>query len=261
MPSDSGPINHGHEIGRAKPRQCRGAKARIMRQEPIRRGGEIGKIAPPPARDADLFARLAGVIQNQNAPGPTRLHDRSRAKKPGSACTQNDNIGLFHIRAINGPWTGRQGPLRAAGWHLAGPNWSDQQKGLPSAFNATRRKVGYVNPAYLAPLPQDRVQHIRAASASRFHNLPRGGLVVSGYEVRVFTLPSALLIYYTTFPCCVRKGMRYSPHIEWLRTRSALPSICVADWWKLNFKPVQNLSLQSTTGHHIRRGAARLVAA
>ena len=67
MIGDAARINTLDEIPRRKPLQRRNAEMRILRDELLGAGMHIGEIAPPAAGNADLLARLVGMIDDQNA--------------------------------------------------------------------------------------------------------------------------------------------------------------------------------------------------
>ena len=117
MPGDPGPVNAGDESGGRKAPQGRDRKARVGRQEPFLRRLEIGEIAPPAARDADLLPRCGIVVDDQDrAPPAPRLDRAHHARGPRP---QNDDINPFH-----GPRLGcfaTPGNAIFSRYHLAGP--------------------------------------------------------------------------------------------------------------------------------------------
>ena len=92
MPSDSRLIDKRHKIGGLVSRQRRGRESRILRQESLSGGGEIGEIAPPPARDANLLSGPGGMVDHHHlCPLRTR---RPGAEKAGSAGPNDQQISV-----------------------------------------------------------------------------------------------------------------------------------------------------------------------
>ena len=98
VPGDPRALDQAEKLFGAIARQGAGGKARVLRQEPVRRGGQVGEIAPPAARDADLFGRVPGMVQHQDA--PPLPAGRSGAKQPGRARAQDDKVHPFHQAGI-----------------------------------------------------------------------------------------------------------------------------------------------------------------
>ena len=94
VPGDSGRINPRDEIPLGKAFERRQGKPGIARQKPLRRDPQIGKVAPPPARDADFLARRLGMVDQQHPPpAPPGLDRAHHARRPGP---QNDDVCLIH---------------------------------------------------------------------------------------------------------------------------------------------------------------------
>ncbi len=53
------------------------AEMRILRQEILRARMDVGEVAPPAARDADLFARRLGMIEDHDAAPAFARFDRT----------------------------------------------------------------------------------------------------------------------------------------------------------------------------------------
>ncbi len=85
VPSDARGIHPGDEIPLREALQSRQRKARVLRQEPVGRDVQVGKVAPPPARDADLFACRLGMVDDQDPAAPaTGLDCGHHAGGPGA---------------------------------------------------------------------------------------------------------------------------------------------------------------------------------
>ena len=94
MPGNPRRIDPGDEILRRVAPQRRQRKARIPPEKTVRRGVYVGKVAPPPARDADLLARRLGVVDDQHLAAPPTGLDRG--EHTGRAGPKDDDIGLLH---------------------------------------------------------------------------------------------------------------------------------------------------------------------
>ena len=94
VPGDAGTVDKRDETLGPEPGQRRGTEPRHLRQEAFMAGAEIGEIAPPPARDADLFARSAGVVQHHHPqPAPRKA---ARAEQSRAPRTKDDHIRPLH---------------------------------------------------------------------------------------------------------------------------------------------------------------------
>ena len=83
-------LDQSDEIARRIARQRRTAKIGILRQVVRRTRVKIGEIAASAARDADLFAELVGMLDQQNA--PPALSGDGGAHHPRGACADDDNV-------------------------------------------------------------------------------------------------------------------------------------------------------------------------
>jgi hypothetical protein len=54
---------------------------------------EIGEVAPPSPRDADLLAGLVGMVEDQH--GASALSRFRRAHHAGGTCPDHHNVELF----------------------------------------------------------------------------------------------------------------------------------------------------------------------
>ena len=63
---------------------------RVVAEELGRRGADVGEVAAPATRDADLLRHFLAVVQHQHA--QTQLASHARTKKAGSAGTDHHHI-------------------------------------------------------------------------------------------------------------------------------------------------------------------------
>src|SRR5690606_24388542 len=76
-------VDPGDEVPLREPLQRRQREARVAAQEPLGRDAEVGEVAPPAARDADLLAGLGGMVEDQHPPpAPPGLDGGEHARRP-----------------------------------------------------------------------------------------------------------------------------------------------------------------------------------
>jgi hypothetical protein len=84
-----------------EPRQRRERKARVLREEALAAqhmgGVHIGEIAAPAARNTDLFAGIAGVIDDENP--PSALPGLDACHQAGRTGPQNYYVKIGHFRS------------------------------------------------------------------------------------------------------------------------------------------------------------------
>jgi hypothetical protein len=90
VPADAMAREQRREIGGRVSRQRRATEVRIPGDEVFRAGGAVGEVAPPAARDADLFGRLLGVVDQQDL--EAALAGDARTEHPGGTSAQNDRV-------------------------------------------------------------------------------------------------------------------------------------------------------------------------
>ena len=156
VPSNPRRIQACDEIPLGVAFQRRQRKARIFRQESVRRNAKVGKVAPPTARDADLLTRPRGVIDHQHpTPAPSGLYARHQACSP---CAQNDHIHLFHAPRIAAKArSGNHAPPHPnRRMFLRNPSCTPQNPSLNTAARLGRRQVvrhRFLVPTYLGSNP------------------------------------------------------------------------------------------------------------
>ncbi len=85
MPGDAVAIDHLDEVVLGEAPQGRQGEARILAQEVGAARPQIGEVAAPAARDADLLARRAGVVDHAHATAAlARLDGAHHAGRAGA---------------------------------------------------------------------------------------------------------------------------------------------------------------------------------
>ena len=119
-------------------RQRREGKARIGAQKALarqRRGGvDIGEIAAAAAGNADFLARIARVVDHEDAaPAPPGLDAGQHARGPGS---QHDDVEIGHVH----PFSGRGAAFRP----LFSERWARRKVKAPGGGGATALTLSYM---------------------------------------------------------------------------------------------------------------------
>ena len=119
VPADAVAGDKVDEIPLGIAAECGFVEMPVGRDEITRRGVQVGEVASPPARDADLFARGLGMIDHQHArAGMGRAH---HAGRPGA----KDQRVHFHSRPLpagqGAVKHAQTGLLVPAGWAASAP--------------------------------------------------------------------------------------------------------------------------------------------
>ncbi|MNR02531.1 hypothetical protein D3C85_1183860 [compost metagenome] len=85
VPGDAVALDHFQEVVLGEPLQRRQGEARVLAQEVRPAGPQIGEVAASAARDADLLARCAGVVDDAHAAAAlARLDGAHHAGRAGA---------------------------------------------------------------------------------------------------------------------------------------------------------------------------------
>ncbi len=128
VPGDTVAIDHLDEVVLGKSLQGRQGKARILSQVGSRMDAQVGKVATPPARYADLLARSSGMVDQAYAATAFGRFDGTHHS--GRAGTDNQDIqGLgFHWPDLASPAAESERDLGASAGSK-GPEPRDSHRG------------------------------------------------------------------------------------------------------------------------------------
>jgi hypothetical protein len=90
VPGDAVLLDQRKEILRGIAAERRLGEMRVLRKVAVRRGVQVGEIAPPAARNQDLLSRRVGRVEQDNP--PPALASLSGAEQAGCASSQNDRV-------------------------------------------------------------------------------------------------------------------------------------------------------------------------
>ena len=113
VPGDAVLVDQADEIARRIAGQGRAAEVGIAREELLRTRADVGEVAAPAARDADLLGDALGMIDEQDT--QPELTGPCRAEEPGGAGTDDDDV------EAGGGAQGVRSPLLGGGMYLRWP--------------------------------------------------------------------------------------------------------------------------------------------
>ena len=100
MPGDAMRLDQFEKVGGRVAAQRGLGEMRVRRQEALGHGADIGEVAPPAARNQDLFARRIGMVDDQHPPPP--LPGGRGSHKPRRARAEDDRVIVLHGRGLEG---------------------------------------------------------------------------------------------------------------------------------------------------------------
>src|ERR1044072_4090726 len=89
-------FDEGDEVSRRIAGQGRLAEMRVLGNEVVGAGVQVGEVAAPAARDRDLLTNALGVFEHDHF--ATTFAGGNRAKESGGATANHDDIGFSHGR-------------------------------------------------------------------------------------------------------------------------------------------------------------------
>ena len=120
VPGDAVARDQPEEIGRGIARQRRFREMGVLGEKAAGPRAGVGEVAPPPARDQDLLARLLGMVEDQHPRAPLsgrRRRHQARAARPEHDGVEGLSPRLRHAAGSSAPRTRatrRSAPRRKA---------------------------------------------------------------------------------------------------------------------------------------------------